>query len=573
MLPHNAPPEFADRATLWNAVEKSERAKNAQLCREVRLALPHEFDFGKNILLIREYVQRNFTSSGMCADICIHDKGDKNIHAHILLTMRPLGLDGSFGAKSRMEYILDDNGERIKLPSGRYKTKKITTTDWDDRGNAELWRKNWADTLNKHLELHEQESRVDHRSYERQGLEILPTIHLGVVAHGLEKRGIATERGDINRAIKNKNAHLQLLDKKIFEIQNPPKPQLIIDIENSIKAKESPGYEHWARIFNLQQMAKTLLYIQENGYEDMKSLQTAQQNAANDVANIQKQLDEINEQKSDLATKKKFTEMYRNNKKIFNEYKAFFFKSSKNNFYEQHKTEIDNYLMARSYIFDEQGLEKIPSLKNISNNVKKLSKTEKVLKKDLFVAKEKASALKVANHNVQMLFGYRKLELQNPHPFVTIQNRAEIPVCKATFAEAKSEGKTELYFQNKHLNHECADSLKKTLLNNFAAPKDAQRNHVTIANAIVRIYGIDRAAWVLENPSAEKNDELRKVTNKVRAAVKNTVAENYWNNGQEKKLSWEDRKAVAQKKADEHNRNREMSTPHKTKKRHAHEMD
>jgi len=219
MLPDHAPSEFYNRAVLWNAVEKSERAKNAQLCREVRLALPAEFNLEQNAFIVHEYVRDNFVSRGMCADICIHDKQDGNPHAHILLTMRPLEQDGTWGAKSRMEYILDENGERIKLPSGRYKVKKITTTDWDNRDNAEVWRENWAATLNKYLEHFGHEERVDHRSFERQGLEILPTIHLGFIAHGLEQKGIATERGDINRAIKSANAEIENNNAKLQELE------------------------------------------------------------------------------------------------------------------------------------------------------------------------------------------------------------------------------------------------------------------------------------------------------------------------------------------------------------------
>jgi len=79
--------------------------------------------------------------------------------------MRPLEKDGTFGAKSRMEYILDAHGEKIKLPSGRYKTRKISATDWDNRDNAELWREKWADALNMYLEYHKHETRVGHRSY------------------------------------------------------------------------------------------------------------------------------------------------------------------------------------------------------------------------------------------------------------------------------------------------------------------------------------------------------------------------------------------------------------------------
>ena len=186
LLPENAPAEYLNRTELWNAVEKIEKTKNAQLSREVRLALPKVFSLEQNINLVQEYVRQNFVSKGMCADICIHDRGDGNPHAHVMLTMRPFEKDGTWGAKSKMEYILDDNGERIKLPSGRPKTKKISVTGWDEQGNAEIWRKSWADILNNHFEKCGHEITVDHRSYARQGLEILPTIHLGVVAHGLE---------------------------------------------------------------------------------------------------------------------------------------------------------------------------------------------------------------------------------------------------------------------------------------------------------------------------------------------------------------------------------------------------
>ena len=80
MLPEHAPPEYADRSVLWNAVEKVEKAKNAQLAREVEVALPKELSAEKNIALVREYVKHNFVEKGMCADIAIHDKGDGKTH-------------------------------------------------------------------------------------------------------------------------------------------------------------------------------------------------------------------------------------------------------------------------------------------------------------------------------------------------------------------------------------------------------------------------------------------------------------------------------------------------------------
>ena len=113
LLPENAPAEYADRAVLWNAVEKIEKAKNAQLAREIEIALPVELTREQNISLVREYVNRHFVAAGMCADFAIHDKKDGNPHAHIMLTMRPFEQGGEWGAKQKKEYILDPQGNKI----------------------------------------------------------------------------------------------------------------------------------------------------------------------------------------------------------------------------------------------------------------------------------------------------------------------------------------------------------------------------------------------------------------------------------------------------------------------------
>ena len=220
LLPENAPQEFLDRGTLWNSVEKIEKSKNSQLAREIEVALPKELDREKQIELIREYVKENFVKVGMCADIALHDKNDGNPHCHILLTMRPLNEDTTWGAKSKKEYILDENREKIKLKNGNYKTRKINTTDWNEQDKAEEWRKAWADITNKYLEENSIQNKVDHRSYLRQGIEQIPTIHLGVSATQMEKKGIATDRGNINREIKHQNAILREISRRIKALLN-----------------------------------------------------------------------------------------------------------------------------------------------------------------------------------------------------------------------------------------------------------------------------------------------------------------------------------------------------------------
>lgn len=128
LLP-NAPPDFKDRGTLWNSVEQIEKAGNSQLARELEVALPIELSREEQLRLVREYCSSPFVSKGMCADFNIHDTGGGNPHAHILLTMRPMGEQGKWLPKSPKEYVLDENGERIRFASGRYKTRKIDLVD------------------------------------------------------------------------------------------------------------------------------------------------------------------------------------------------------------------------------------------------------------------------------------------------------------------------------------------------------------------------------------------------------------------------------------------------------------
>lgn len=191
-LPVNPPAEYADRSVLWNAVEKSERNSNAQLAREFEISLPVELMIEQNISLAHEYVKKYFVSAGMCADVCVHDMGKGNPHVHIMLTMRPIEPDGSWGAKSRKEYILDENGERIRLPSGEYKSRKVNMVDWNKQAKAEEWRSAWADTLNAALERYDFSEQVDHRSYERQGSEQVPMVVITPITGNLLKKQLPT---------------------------------------------------------------------------------------------------------------------------------------------------------------------------------------------------------------------------------------------------------------------------------------------------------------------------------------------------------------------------------------------
>lgn len=213
LTPLNAPEWASDRANLWNEVEKIEKSKNSQLAREINIALPKELSLEKQIELTREFVKDTFVEKGMVADISIHDSKKGNPHAHIMLTMRPFE-NGEWGAKAKKEYILDKKGEKIKLKSGEYKSRKIDTVDWNKKENLEKWREQWANYANRTLERNGIEDRIDHRSLKEQGIERVPQIHVGTHASAMEKRGEQSERGQLNKEIKDINKELENIDKE-----------------------------------------------------------------------------------------------------------------------------------------------------------------------------------------------------------------------------------------------------------------------------------------------------------------------------------------------------------------------
>ena len=279
MLPSHAPPEFADRSTLWNSVEQIEKSSTAQLAREIEVALPVELSRAEQLALVRSFVQDNFVSAGMCADFAIHDKGTGNPHAHILLTIRPIKENGEWGAKCRKVYDLDGQGQRIPDGKGGWKSHREDTTDWNQRSNAEKWRAAWAAYTNRALEAAGRPERIDHRSYKRQGVDKIPSVHMGPAASQMERRGIQTEKGNINREIAADNKLLKEIKARITRLYNWSKEQStqpqgresIMDFLFQARQDTAPTSQY-ARVKALKENVALFNFLQANGISSMPEL-------------------------------------------------------------------------------------------------------------------------------------------------------------------------------------------------------------------------------------------------------------------------------------------------------------
>ena len=262
-LPAMAPPEWKDREQLWNAVEEVETSKDSRLAREFVVALPIELNRENQIELLQEFIREQFGSDGMCADAAIHDTDGHNPHAHILLTVRPLDERGKWQYKTEKEYLCMKNGEERGFTAAEFRTaqsggwekqypykvgkKKVYMTPsaadaqglvradkhpkstrygrqnpiserWNSEEQLVEWRKEWADVTNRYLERAGREERIDHRSNAARGLDEIPTIHEGVAAQALERKGIISDRCEINRQIKADSALLRELKAEVKKL-------------------------------------------------------------------------------------------------------------------------------------------------------------------------------------------------------------------------------------------------------------------------------------------------------------------------------------------------------------------
>ncbi|MBT2655397.1 MobA/MobL family protein [Bacillus sp. ISL-18] len=237
LAPSHAPQWVYDRQQLWNEVEKKEKQWNAQLAREINVALPKELSYAEQEKLAIEFCTDIFVNDGMVADLSIHRDDEENPHFHVMLTIRPFNEDGSWGNKQmKVKEMID----------GKQQVKAVHITDWNTKEKLLYWREQWAHYANRFLEKDGLSERITHLSNKDRGIEVLPTIHEGFVARQMQSEGKESDRIKMNT------------DRRKYN-------QTVIDLEDAkreLKSKERT--EKFVRRFTplekkqLSQSAKSL---------------------------------------------------------------------------------------------------------------------------------------------------------------------------------------------------------------------------------------------------------------------------------------------------------------------------
>lgn len=357
-----------DRQTLWTEVEFNEHRKDAQLAYSLDIALQNELTMEENIELLDRFVTEEMVPIGMIVDVAIHnpDRGKHGIpnpHGHLSAPMRPFLGSGEWGIKQHMEYVLDENGERIRKPNGKYKTIAVSETGWDDPALLEHWREHWAELVNQKFEEKGLTCRIDHRSNEARGITDAPQVHEGSAVRRMEAKGVRTDKGTWNRWVSKTNDMIQRILSAIREISGWMK-----EMCDEIKRLEDPTvsdmvmryhshrdevantYDHGvqnAKKTNMKQMNKACNYLMENNITTPEELEALLAKKEEALIGKDKDIEDLKQKVTDYRELITALENYEKYKPIFDQSQKIHFKGKKEQFHQEHRKELNQYHKAK----------------------------------------------------------------------------------------------------------------------------------------------------------------------------------------------------------------------------------
>ena len=421
LLPDNAPREYADRSTLWNAVEAVEKSKNAQLSREIEIALPNELSEAECVALAKEFAQRTFVDKGMCADVCIHSPSREQ--------MRPFNEDETWGDKQKKEYVLDKNGNKIYDKRKRtYKCRTVQTTDWNSREKAEEWREAWAEFLNNALEQRNISEKVDYRSFERQGKIEKPTVHMGVAATQMERKGIRTVKGDTNREIKSINAkisallnRIDMLDDELAKMKEIPKEDSLLEMlmrfyDNGIKFTEVRGVSvsNLKKISKFKDLTHLIAFVQGHKIGTLSELAEKSSQTKETLKSHKRELIGKQNRIKELEELLNNYPRYKENKAVYLEWQSITNPKKKENYYDKHYGEITLFKTAKTFYDNKlKGTKLTP--KAWQRELDELTKSDEVDRAKVEKLGDDVAVMETLIYNVQRLTNYEEKQNEIQH--------------------------------------------------------------------------------------------------------------------------------------------------------------
>lgn len=368
-MPPHVPKEYADRETLWNAVEKVEKGKRSQLAYSFDISFQNEFTQEENIALAREFLMKHFVSRGMVVDFAVHEPdreegGIPNPHFHFMCPIRPIEPNGKWGMKQKRVYVLDENGNRIPDGKGDYVFNAVPTTDWGSPDTLEFWREQWAVMCNAKFEEKGLDVRIDHRSYERQGVELLPTIHEGPTVRAMEKKGIKTEKGEFNRWIRATNAFIRNLRKNLSalleaikeikaEMDKPQAEPVIVPLQRYFDMRNAKAYSQKARVSNLKTLNEMVNYLKANEIYTIEDLENRVSTLRDTVDDLKADMDKETARMKEIRKMPEYSAAYQQLKPVFDELQKIKFTKAKEKYKAEHAAELRQFYAARRKILDE----------------------------------------------------------------------------------------------------------------------------------------------------------------------------------------------------------------------------
>ena len=491
MMPDYAPERFKNRGILWNEVEKIEKHPKAQLCYSFDIALQNELSFDENLELARQFVSEELVKKGMICDLAIHepDKGDggiNNPHFHVICPIRPYTEDDEWGEKQRREYVLDDNGERIRNAQGKYVFNAVPTTDWGRPETLDLWRAHWADMVNAKFEEKGLDCHIDQRSYADRGVDLIPQVHEGSAVRRMEARGIVTTKGDHNRFILATNRMIRDIISKLKglaewyrnskaeleQYRNKHLDTLILeyfDYRDKVAETYPRGIQK-AKLSNLKIKAQVISYLHGYHLDTPEKLEARIEDLSHSADFAWRKINNLKESISRNGDRVKYCKMLTETRDIYEQSQKIFFPGVRKRFQNEHQNELKRYHVAERY-FSKQGLTGDPE--------DFFARWQNALEMDKTKLQEEYDSLKPINEELRQL-----KEIRNAIDYALAKRNGEDPAMPSLRIHDRASEAFQRASGRKSLKEELTKSKEKS-------HEQANRSHSGIEVSRMKHRGME----------------------------------------------------------------------------------